>query len=145
MRPGSRRLGYLFGAAARRAIHRMLYWAKRYVMKLIAPTPMMTQRSVRLASSPGGSGGSPERFAWMMYDARSLMSWSVRAAPPLAGILVDLGSPCCGSRPLVMMLMRNSGSSGLVTPFSVRSMGFKAGPTPPVSAAPWQEPHPAGP
>src|SRR2546428_127597 len=51
---GVRLLGaYLRRAAARRAIQRMLYWARRNVTKTIAPMPMKTQRIVRLASSPG--------------------------------------------------------------------------------------------
>jgi hypothetical protein len=64
---GVRRLcGYFRRAAARRAIHRMLYWDSRYVMKIMPRIPMLTQRIVRLASSPADSGGEPDLFSWMM-------------------------------------------------------------------------------
>ena len=52
-----RRVGaYLRRAAARRAIQRMLYWASRNVTKSIERIPIVTQKMVRLASSPAGSG-----------------------------------------------------------------------------------------
>src|SRR6266704_3365183 len=53
---------YLRRAAARRAIHRMLYGASRNVTKTIAAMPMDTHRMVRLASSPGDNGGDPAWF-----------------------------------------------------------------------------------
>ena len=60
-------LGYLRRAAPRRAIHRMLYVARRYVMKPIAMIAMLTQRMVRLASSPGDSAPPPGvRFCSIM-------------------------------------------------------------------------------
>src|ERR1700674_2462915 len=77
----------------------------------------------------------------MMYETRSLMSWSVRLAlPPLAGMLTLPGSPDWLMRPLVMMLMRNAGSRACafdVTPGS-RVIGLRAGPIPPPRLAPWQ-------
>src|ERR1700682_1379049 len=74
----------------------------------------------------------------MMYAARSLMSWSVRAVfPPLGGLAICFGSPGCGVRPLVMMVIRKVGSSTLETPGSL-SIGFKTAPMPPSRLAPWQ-------
>src|ERR1700674_2134215 len=57
---GVRRAGaYFRRAAARRAIHRMLYWASRKLTNTMAMIPMLTHRMVRFASSPGGSGAAP--------------------------------------------------------------------------------------
>src|SRR5438034_6554318 len=108
-------------------------------MNTMAMIPMLTQRMVRLASSPGESAPPPGvRFDWMMKAARSLTSCAVRLSlPPFLGIGTCLGSPGCGVRPLVMMSIRNAGSSGLETPGSF-SIGFRAAPIPPSSAAPWQ-------
>src|SRR5260370_35396519 len=73
----------------------------------------------------------------MMYAARPLTSWSVRAAlPPLAGIAIDFGSPGCGVRPLVMTSIRKLGSSGLGTPVSLSS-GLSTAPIPPSRLVPW--------
>src|SRR5260370_36991374 len=59
---------FLCRAAARRAIHRMLYWASRYVMKSRPMMPMPTHVIVRFASSLGASGAvpTPSWFCWMM-------------------------------------------------------------------------------
>src|SRR5487761_135968 len=73
----------------------------------------------------------------MMKAARSLMSWSLKLAPPLTGILADPGSPGWWTRPLVIVLMMNAGSRGFATPGSLK-IGFKAGPMPPVRLAPRQ-------
>src|SRR2546423_11614316 len=79
----------------------------------------------------------------MMNEARSLMFCSDRdAVPPLAGIFVCRGSPACGSRPLVMMEIRNVGSRLSGTPGSF-SIGLSAAPTPPSRLAPWQAVQPA--
>src|SRR5260370_37521893 len=73
----------------------------------------------------------------MMYAARPLTSWSVRAAlPPLAGIAIDFGSPGCGVRPLGMTSIRKLGSSGLGTPVSLSS-GLSTAAIPPSRLVPW--------
>jgi hypothetical protein len=41
----------------------MLYWDRRKVMKNMAAIAMLTHRIVRLASSPGESGGDPVLFS----------------------------------------------------------------------------------
>src|SRR5256885_200799 len=108
-------------------------------MNTMAMIPMVTQRMVRLASSPGESAPPPGvRFDWMMYAARSLTSCAVRLSlPPFFGIGTCLGSPGWGWRPLVMMSIKNAAPSGSETPGSF-SMGLSAGPMPPSRAAPWQ-------
>ena len=108
-------------------------------MNTMPMMPRLTHRIVRFASSPGESGGSPCLFDWMMNAARSLTSWSLRLGlPPFAGIGCVFGSPGCGSRPLVMMAIRNPGSRGFATPGSL-SMGFRVAPIPPSRPAPWHD------
>src|ERR1700694_1256431 len=102
--------------------------------------PMETHRIVRLASSPGVSGGDPPLLFWaMLWAATSLMFWSVSAGlPPLTGMGTDFGSPAWGWRPLVIMLIRKVGSR-LFFPLIVVSIGLRVGPIPPSRLTPWHE------
>src|SRR5438270_136875 len=69
----------------------------------------------------------------------SLTSWSLRLAPPLAGIWPN---PSEGALPLVMVVIRYSATAGSSTFLKsgvpvIFCRGFSRGPTPPSRLAPW--------